>query len=223
MRRYQLPPRVAPSPAASEPGHQNAAARLRSSREAQARLLAERRSEASTGEESAVKGEGQEFSVAAPDPTGADRDGDHAAGEQGATASAAVSQAQPEKSRKEKLVVMFRLANAVERRIAGLPGTQGMSKDYVLRALTKEGRAALRRFTGAERLAPFVEGAKEFRKLTARERTVGEAMTVYVRLDVITAMHAALEDPWMIEPRATVVGAFLVAIVTRLIEARRAG
>lgn len=218
MSRFQLPPRVAPSPAASEPGHHNAAARLRSSREAQARLLAERRGEVDTG-----KGEGQDFTVAAPDQTGAGRDEDHSPGVQGATASAAVSQAQPGQSRKEKLVVTFRLANAVERRIAGLPGTQGMSKDYVLRALAKEGRAILRRLADHEELANFIQLAKEFRKLGTWDRTVGEAMTVYVRLDIITAMHAALEDPWMIEPRAAVVGAFLAAIVTRLIEARRAG
>ena len=47
MSRFKLPPRVAPSPAAGEPGMQNAAARLRSSREAQDRLLAEQRGQGS--------------------------------------------------------------------------------------------------------------------------------------------------------------------------------
>ena len=43
MSRFRLPARVAPSPAAEEPGLQNSAARLRSSREVQSRILAERR------------------------------------------------------------------------------------------------------------------------------------------------------------------------------------
>jgi hypothetical protein len=50
---------------------------------------------------------------------------------------------------------------------------------------------------------------------------VGEAMTVYAQASAIRAMHAALGDPWQIEPRATIVGAFLAAIASRLIEARR--
>lgn len=39
MSRFRLPARVAPSPAAEEPGSQNSAARLRSSREVQSRIL----------------------------------------------------------------------------------------------------------------------------------------------------------------------------------------
>ena len=46
-----MPPRIAPSPAAEEPGQQNAVARLRSSREAQSRLLAERRGEAAVSDD----------------------------------------------------------------------------------------------------------------------------------------------------------------------------
>ena len=46
-----MPPRIAPSPAAEEPGQQNAAARIRSSREAQSRLLAERRGDTIKGSE----------------------------------------------------------------------------------------------------------------------------------------------------------------------------
>jgi hypothetical protein len=48
-------------------------------------------------------------------------------------------------------------------------------------------------------------------------------MTVYAHDSAIRAMHAALGDPWQIEPRATIVGAFLAAIASRLIEARRVG
>lgn len=229
MSRFQMPPRVAPSPAASEPGHQNAAARLRSSREAQARLLAERRGEAVRDEEDAGKGEGQDPSASPPKTLEAKREGADPERGEGTTGPAAVLQAQvgetqKEKvARKEKLVVMFRLATTVEQRIASLPGTQGVSKDYILRALAKEGRAVLSRLALREELAGFIQLASEFRKLGATEKTVGEAMTVYVRQEIIAAMHAALEDPWIIEPRAAVVGAFLAAIVTRLIEARRAG
>ncbi len=223
MSRYQLPPRVAPSPATKEPGHQNVTSRLRSSREAQARLLAERLAETSASEEDDGRREGQSAEEAAPaGPIAADLAGVEPAGGAGPK-SRAVSQVQPEESRKEKLVVTFRLANTLERRIADMPGAQGVSKDYVLRALAKEGRAVLRRLKGRDELVSFIPVAKEFRKLGARDRTVGETMTVYVHLDVIAAMHEALEDPWIIEPRATVVGAFLAAIVTRLIEARRAG
>lgn len=60
MSRFKIPPRVAPSPAAGEPGLKNAAARLRSSRDVQARLLEERRAkteaEATGGTASAGSG-----------------------------------------------------------------------------------------------------------------------------------------------------------------------
>lgn len=229
MSRFQMPPRVAPSPAASEPGHQNAAARLRSSREAQARLLAERRAEAGPGKEDAGKGGGQDTSAGSHHSMEAKRDGAGPERGEGATGPEAALHAQDGENpnekvaRKEKLVVMFRLAATVEQRIASLPGTQGVSKDYVLRALAKEGRAVLSRLALREELTGFIQLAREFRKLGATEKTVGEAMTVYVRQEIIAAMHAALEDPWIIEPRAAVVGAFLAAIVSRLIEARRAG
>lgn len=57
--------------------------------------------------------------------------------------------------------------------------------------------------------------------MSATDMAVGEPMTVYVQAPAIRAMHAALGDPWQIEPRATIVGAFLTAIASRLIEARR--
>ena len=54
MSRFRLPARVAPSPAAEEPGLQNSAARLRSSREAQSRILAERRAPEKGGTDETV-------------------------------------------------------------------------------------------------------------------------------------------------------------------------
>lgn len=220
MSRYLLPPRVAPSPAAKEPGLQNAASRLRSSRDAQARILAERRGETDRIEESAGKGEGVTGRVtpeveSAPGAAGGVPTG------QDASRSSPTPLIKPEQSRKEKLVVMFKLAVAVEERIGDLPGTEGLGREYVLKALAKEGRAVLRRLTTRDDLAAFIQLAKEFRKLGFRERTVGEAMTVYVRPEVIAMMHAVLEDPWNIEPKATVVGVFFAAVVTRLIEARQ--
>lgn len=50
--------------------------------------------------------------------------------------------------------------------------------------------------------------------------TLGEAMTVYIQPVALDAMYVALEDPLMVLPKATVVGAFLAATVIRLIEAR---
>lgn len=220
MSRYQLPPRVAPSPAAKEPGLQNAASRLRSSRDAQARILAERRGETDRIEESAGKEEGVTGRVTTEVESAPGTSGGVPAG-QVASRSSPTPLIKPEQSRKEKLVVMFKLAVAVEERIGELPGTEGVSKDYVLKALAKEGRAVLRRLASRDDLAPFVQLAKEFRKLGFREKTIGESMTVYVRPEVIAMMHAVLEDPWIIEPKATVVGIFFAAIVTRLIETRR--
>ena len=55
MSRFRLPARVAPSPAAEEPGLQNSAARLRSSREVQSRILAERRAPEQGGNVEGVK------------------------------------------------------------------------------------------------------------------------------------------------------------------------
>jgi hypothetical protein len=57
--------------------------------------------------------------------------------------------------------------------------------------------------------------------MAATDIAVGEAMTVYAQSSAIRAMHAALDDPWLIEPRATIVGAFLAAIASQIIEARR--
>jgi hypothetical protein len=91
----------------------------------------------------------------------------------------------------------------------------------MLRAFAKEARAELRKISTEEDLAPFVEEARRIVAMPGTTMAVGEPMTVYAQSSAIRAMHAALDDPWLIEPRATIVGAFLAAIASQLIEARR--
>ena len=121
------------------------------------------------------------------------------------------------------MVVVFRLALTAERRVAGIPGAGEVGAAYAMRSLVKEGRAALRKLSAADDLAPLTYLAKIAKTLGQNERTVGEPMTVYVQPAMLEAMHHAIGDPWKVEPRATVVGAYLTAIVTRLIETRQAG
>src|SRR3989338_5364053 len=91
----------------------------------------------------------------------------------------------------------------------------------MLRAFAREARAERRRLLAEDDLAPHVDEAKPIFARAAADRAVGEPMTVYAQGSAIRAMHAALDDPWLIEPRATIVGAFLAAIASQLIEARR--
>ena len=88
-------------------------------------------------------------------------------------------------------------------------------------AFAKEARAELRRLLAEEEIMPHADEARRIFAMAATDLAVGEAMTVYAQGSAIRAMHAALGDPWQIEPRATIVGAFLAAIASRLIEARR--
>ena len=218
MSRYKIPPRVAPSPAAGEPGLQNAAARLRSSRDVQARLLEERRAkteaEATGGTASAGSGH-PSLNV-----TTRGSDGDSTAGIAAPTQQPEVNGDKLRKPGKEKLVILFRLPRATVTQIALIPGVADLGEAYVLGALAKEARAALRGLTGESDLVALLDIAKVVRSLPSSKMTVGEAMTVYVESDTLSAMHRALGDPWRVLPKATVVGAFLAAIVTRLIEAR---
>jgi hypothetical protein len=213
MSRFKLPPRVAPSPAAGEPGMQNAAARLRSSREAQDRLLAEQRAR---GDESAADVDASQVRTAAYVR-------DDATAEMAPLAATEVVVERSGKSRKEtkaKIVVMFRLPKTHVARLSSIPGVAGLSDAYVLKAFAKEGRAALRAVTSANDLAPLVATAKSIRATAVSEMTLGEAMTVYIQPVALDAMYVALEDPLMVLPKATAVGAFLAATVIRLIEAR---
>jgi hypothetical protein len=116
--------------------------------------------------------------------------------------------------------VLFRLPLTTAARITSIKGADGLSEAYVLKALAKEGRAALRGLKDDADLEPLLGNARIMRSVPASGMTVGEAMTVYLRHGTLAAMHSALGDPWLILPKATVVGAFLAAIVTRLIEAR---
>ena len=222
MSRFRLPARVAPSPAAEEPGLQNSAARLRSSREVQSRILAERRAP-----EAGLPVENIEAQL--PDlPTSPLAEAKLAGkreGERDQPPSPALPLDAPAgvltKPQKEKLVVLFRLPLATERRLEQIPGAEEVTPAYMLRAFAKEARAELRRLSAEEDLTPHLDEARRIFAMAATDMAVGEAMTVYAQGSAIRAMHAALGDPWQIEPRATIVGAFLAAIASRLIEARR--
>lgn len=219
MSRFRIPVRVAPSPAEEEPGLQNSAARLRSSREVQSRILAERRAEATTG-----------IDVGRPSdrPTSQRAEKEHAMARGGEGDRQSASSSPPVGvaggsggPRKEKLVVLFRLPLATERQLALVPGAGEVTSSYMLRAFAKEARAELRKISTEEDLAPFVEEARRIVAMPGTTMAVGEPMTVYAQPCAIKAMHMALGDPWQIEPRATIVGAFLAAIASQLIEARR--
>lgn len=222
MSRFRLPARVAPSPAAEEPGLQNSAARLRSSREVQSRILAELRAP-----EAGLPAENIEAQL--PDlPTSPLAEAGLAGkreGERDQPPSPALPPEAPSgvvsKPRKEKLVVLFRLPLATERRLELIPGAGEVTSAYMLRAFAKEARAELRRLLAEEDVNEHADEARRIFAMSATDMAVGEAMTVYAQGSAIRAMHAALGDPWQIEPRATIVGAFLAAIASRLIEARR--
>lgn len=222
MSRFKMPPRVAPSPAAGEPGLQNAAARLRSSRDVQARLLEERRATAEPGLAQDIASErfGKAAVETATSSSEEDGDGDGDGGIAVPTCKTGDAVGKPNRPGKRKLIVLFRLPLTTAARIASIQGASGLSEAYVLKALAKEGRAALRELKGDADLDPLLSIAKDIRSVPASRMTVGEAMTVYLRQGTLDAMHSALGDPWLILPKATVVGAFLAAIVTRLIEAR---
>ena len=222
MSRFRLPARVAPSPAAEEPGLQNSAARLRSSREVQSRILAERRAP-----EAGLPAEYIEAQL--PDLPTSPLAEAGLAGKRGGERDQPPSPAlQPEfpsgvvsKPRKEKLVVLFRLPLATEKHLEQIPGAGEVTPAYMLRAFAKEARAELRRLLPEEDINAHADEARRIFAMSATDMAVGEAMTVYAQASAIRAMHAALGDPWQIEPRATIVGAFLAAIASRLIEARR--
>lgn len=224
MSRFRLPARVAPSPAAEEPGLQNSAARLRSSREVQSRILAERRAP-----EAGLPAGNIEAQL--PDlPTSPLAEAVIAGKREGERDHPPSPALQPDapagvvsKPRKEKLVVLFRLPLATERRLKQIPGAGEVTSAYMLRAFAKEARAELRRLLAEEDINAHADEARRIFAMSATDMAVGEAMTVYAHGSAIRSMHAALGDPWQIEPRATIVGAFLAAIASRLIEARRVG
>ncbi|NJM81536.1 MAG: hypothetical protein HC844_02755 [Tabrizicola sp.] len=222
MSRFRLPARVAPSPAAEEPGLQNSAARLRSSREVQSRILAERRAPERGGTDENAGAQLSDLpTVPLPEPEYAGRRD----GEGGQPSPLSLPPSAPagvvSKPRKEKLVVLFRLPLLTEKQLQQIPGAGEVTPAYMLRAFAKEARAELRRLLAEEDIDVHADEARRIFAMSATDMAVGEAMTVYAQGSAIRAMHAALGDPWQIEPRATIVGAFLAAIASRLIEARR--
>ena len=209
-----MPPRIAPSPAAEEPGQQNAVSRLRSSREAQSRLLAERRGE------TAVTGDEPERLDQSATAVPADLSGIPEKREGETDRPAEVSAA---KGAKVKLVLLYRLPLTLEPDLADIAGRDGVSVEYVLGALARKGREALRSLTGGADVRDLTEEAARFERLTEGVKVIGNPMTVYVLPEALEAMHRAAGDPWCSLPRATVVGGYFTAIVARLIKARRAG
>ena len=222
MSRFRLPARVAPSPAAEEPGLQNSAARLRSSREVQSRILAERRAPEKGGTDESVGAQLSDMTtehLAEPEFAGK-REGERRQPRSPASLADCAANGSA-KSRKEKLVVLFRLPVATEKHLEQIPGADEVTPAYMLRAFAKEARAELRRLLPEEDINAHADEARRIFAMSATDMAVGEAMTVYAQASAIRAMHAALGDPWQIEPRAAIVGAFLAAIASRLIEARR--
>ncbi len=222
MSRFRLPPRVAPSPAAGEPGLQNAAARLRSSREAQERILEERRGREVSGEKDAVARDGDESMPGSHALTPSAKSlRDTTVRTESDQTNSDGAEALMKRPSKEKLVVLFRLPLVTTAKIAEISRAVELGEAYVLKALAKEGRAALRALRTESDLNTWTPSAKKFRGTSSATLTVGDSMTVYLQPDVLSAMHDALGDPWKVLPKATVAGAYFAAIVTNLVEARR--
>lgn len=214
-----MPPRVAPSPAAEEPGQQNAVSRLRSSREAQSRLLAERRGETAGGSDESGRHD-PTSAVAQAEPAGFAGKREGEADRPHVDRSADVRTPQ---DAKVKLVLLYRLPLMLEPDLADIASRDGVTVEYILSALAREGRVALRSLDGETDVRRLTEEAAGFERLTEGGKVIGNPMTVYVRPEALKAMHRAAGDPWCSLPRATVVGGYFTAIVARLIKARRAG
>ena len=146
-----MPPRIAPSPAAEEPGQQNAVARLRSSREAQSRLLAERRGEVAAADHE-VDSRDQSSTAVHEDATG-DPGKREADAVRSASVKATVGSATTGK--KVKLVLLCRLPLSLEPDLAGIAAQDGVTMEYVLGALAREGRERLRNLAGEEDIRPL--------------------------------------------------------------------
>jgi hypothetical protein len=219
LSRFRIPPRIAPSPADEEPGQQNAVARLRSSREAQSRLLAERRG--NPVEEGPVRERLDSRPTAGPAETAGNagkREGE--ADRSLSIRSTGISAA---KGKKVKLVLLYRLPLTLEPDLADIAARDGVTMEYVLAALARQGRERLRKLAGETDVRHLTDEAAGFERLTEGIKVIGNPMTVYVRPEALEAMHRAAGDPWCSLPRATVVGGYFTAIVARLIKARRAG
>lgn len=144
-------------------------------------------------------------------------------GEADLSVSARATVAAAAEAKKVKLVLLYRLPLTLEPDLAGIAARDGVSMEYVLGALAREGRERMRNLAEEKEVRHLTEEAKGFERLTEGVKVIGNPMTVYVRPEALDAMHRAAGDPWCSLPRATVVGGYFTAIVARLIKARRAG
>ena len=243
MSRFKMPVKLAPSPAAGEPGLQNAAARIRSSREAQQKLLEARRSSdpkddglvtaagAPIATSSATSFAMQSSAAASPEQIGRAMRGDTARGEADDRTVMPDGQKDPSTSvvpmeeasgktldRIHKLTILLRLPLIAQASIATMPKSKGLDLDYVLKSLIKSAREMLRGSTFPELLPSLSPAAQAICIALSGELTLGEPMTIYLSEGVIAQMHRAFGDPLLVYPKARVAGAYFSALIARLIE-----
>ena len=243
MSRFKMPVKLAPSPAAGEPGLQNAAARIRSSREAQQKLLEARRS-SDPKDHGLVAAAGKPIATssatslaigsspaAGPEPIGRAIRGDTAPGEADDRTVMPDGQKDPSTSvvpmeeasgktldRIHKLTILLRLPLIAQASIATMPKSKGLDLDYVLKSLIKSAREMLRGSTFPELLPSLSPAAQAICIALSGELTLGEPMTIYLSEGVIAQMHRAFGDPLLVYPKARVAGAYFSALIARLIE-----
>ena len=141
MSRFRIPPRIAPSPADEEPGQQNAVARLRPSREAQSRLLADRRGKSA---DDAKEREGLDPRLTAGTAEMAGNAGKRE-GEADRSLSVRPLGGPVAIGKKVKLVLLYRLPLTLEPVLADIAARDGVTMEYVLAALARQGRERLRK------------------------------------------------------------------------------
>lgn len=243
MSRFKMPVKLAPSPAAGEPGLQNAAARIRSSRETQQKLLEARRSSdpkdaglvaaagAPIATSSATSLANENSPAAGPEPIGRAIRGDTAPREADDRKTMPDRQKDPSTcvlpmveasgktlDRLQKLTILLRLPLIARANIATMPKSKGLDPDYVLRSLIKSAREMLRDSAFPDLLPGLSPAAQAICIALSNELTLGEPMTIYLSEGVITQMHRAFGDPLLVYPKARVAGAYFSALIARLIE-----
>ena len=243
MSRFKMPVKLAPSPAAGEPGLQNAAARIRSSREAQQKLLEARRS-GDPKDDELVAAAGapiatslatalatESSGTASPEPIGPAILGDTAPRRASDRKAMPEGQIDPSASvlpiveafgktpgRIHKLTILLRLPLVAQASIATMPKSKGLDPDYVLRSLIKSAREILRDSAFPEMLPGLSPAAMAICNARSGELTLGEPMTIYLSEGAIAQMHRAFGDPLLVYPKARVAGAYFSALIARLIE-----
>lgn len=212
VNRYRLPRKVGPSPAEGEPGVQNMASRIRSSHEDRKERLEGRATEPEAT---------QEIATNEPAPSVSSSRSDSEASRVGPSAGSASSR-RPARApaRRLKITILFRLPLDLVDRIRAIPGTASLGEDYVIKALAKVARAELRELEPGPDVEALTEVARQIHDCHPRDLSLGEPMTIYLAEPVLRAMHEALGDPWQVEPKATVVNAYVAALVARAAAAR---